>query len=325
MSKLDNYISVVLPLNEVRDNFVHKIEKLKAILNSNYTLHEVIVVGNFTFQDNSYLKELLKKIPGIRVLCLAKKYSIDLTVSAGVESAIGDYLVIADIYADPIDQIPDLINKCKNSEKILYGLADKKRMSLWRRFFGKAFSKYCMKHLRYEVHSLRGIFRVLHRNAANNYTIAKEQFELLNLVINNLGYETEAFDYEQEVKIEKQNLFSYMFDQINYAIEVIVATSKHPLRIMSRLGLLAAFLNIVYAGYIILVYVFKNDVAQGWVTLSMQNAAMFFMIFLVLAIVCEYLGKLIQNANNPSIYSIIDEYDSSLSVDTDDLLNIVGR
>lgn len=70
----------------------------------------------------------------------------------------------------------------------------------------------------------------------------------------------------------------------------------------------------LYFGYIALVALFKNDVAEGWITLSIQNALAFFTLNIVLATVCEYIGRILIESKDRPFYFIVEEKNSSVMI-----------
>ena len=93
--------------------------------------------------------------------------------------------------------------------------------------------------------------------------------------------------------------------------------SKHPLRIASGLGLLAAFLNLAYAVYVIIVYLVRREVAPGWATLSLTSAAQFFALALMIAVLCEYVGLLSARLQDIPAYYVKDERTSPVMLERD--------
>ena len=103
-----------------------------------------------------------------------------------------------------------------------------------------------------------------------------------------------------------------------------MANSPHPLRIASTLGLIAGFINLLYITYIIGVYLFKDHVAEGWVTTNFQSAVMFFFIFIILIVLSEYVGRILDETRHRPLYYVVDELNSSVSVANKDRRNVVG-
>src|SRR5438105_2405397 len=93
---------------------------------------------------------------------------------------------------------------------------------------------------------------------------------------------------------------------------IIVTNSTHPLRFVSWLGLFGGTLNVLYVGYVAAIYLFKKDVAAGWTTLSLQTAGMFFFVFLILVILSEYIGRILEESKERPLYYVLEERNSSV-------------
>ena len=71
------------------------------------------------------------------------------------------------------------------------------------------------------------------------------------------------------------------------------------------LAVFGAFMNIIYSIYILIIALSKTKVAEGWITLSLQQSGMFFLISIFFFILSEY----ILNMKN----STIKEYSKHIS------------
>ena len=59
------------------------------------------------------------------------------------------------------------------------------------------------------------------------------------------------------------------------------------MRLVTSLSLFGAIANVVYSIYVVSIGFFKTDVAPGWISLSLQQSGMFFLISLVLLVLGE--------------------------------------
>ena len=59
--------------------------------------------------------------------------------------------------------------------------------------------------------------------------------------------------------------------------------------------------------YVMVVNLVKNDVAPGWTTLSTQMSVMFFLVFLVQAVLGEYVGRTLELSRDRNVYQILEE------------------
>jgi hypothetical protein len=82
------------------------------------------------------------------------------------------------------------------------------------------------------------------------------------------------------------------------------------MRLVSALSMFGAAANLVYSGYVVAVGLFKSDVAPGWVSLSLQQSGMFFLISLVLMVLGEYIVNMARLSNEGPLYHVGQEFTS---------------
>jgi polyisoprenyl-phosphate glycosyltransferase len=89
-----------------------------------------------------------------------------------------------------------------------------------------------------------------------------------------------------------------------------VSTTKAPLRAATALCVFGAFANLLYSAYVIAVALLKPDVAAGWVSLSLQQSGMFFLISLVLLVLSEYILHMARISSEGPAYHVGREFTS---------------
>jgi dolichol-phosphate mannosyltransferase len=104
---------------------------------------------------------------------------------------------------------------------------------------------------------------------------------------------------------------------------MVIAHSLLPLRIATLLGVAASFLNLLYLGYILAVVIVKQRIAEGWLTTSLSHTVMFLVLFLILAVLAEYIGRTLEEAKDQPLYFIERESSSAVSCYDKSRLNIV--
>jgi hypothetical protein len=94
------------------------------------------------------------------------------------------------------------------------------------------------------------------------------------------------------------------------------------LRWVSYAGLAGAGLNLAYVGYVFLVNLLKSHVAEGWTTLSLQSSSMFLMLFVIQAVMSEYVGRILDETKDRPLYHVVDELGSPIAVYDPSLRNV---
>ena len=134
--------------------------------------------------------------------------------------------------------------------------------------------------------------------------------EDLRLLTWNLGFKRVAFPYE--LVAGRRKAPRSFGESMRLAVAMITENSAHPLRVMTWLGLFASAMNVIYAVYVVLVYLLKPHLAEGWVTLSLQAALQFFVISIILTVLSEYVGRLFLRTLPRAPYILEAERNSSV-------------
>jgi polyisoprenyl-phosphate glycosyltransferase len=83
---------------------------------------------------------------------------------------------------------------------------------------------------------------------------------------------------------------------VSKAVRLLLTSSSAPLRLSSYLGFGGGIMSVVYAIYVVLIYLFKTDVEPGWTTLSLQLAGMMFLFSTQFLFLSEYLVQILSTS-----------------------------
>lgn len=314
------FVSVVCRLRDDAAIVEPLLSGLSQVLRAHYENYEIVLVDDGSTDGTpARVKELLSRFDCVRLLRLSRRFGLDIALTAGLESAIGDYVVTLSPATDPPALIPEMIALAQRENAAVYGLAARPSRPLLHRLGARLFHWACRRVLDLPITPGATHFRVLSRQAVNAIVEIKDNYRYLRALTPYIGYATRTFPYEPRGPAPRESLF----EAADTAIAVIVSNSSRPLRLMSWLAVMASFLNLAYIGYVFLVNVFKHSVAEGWTTLSLQNAGMFFLLFLILAVVTEYVGRILNETRDRPLYYIAEEANSSVLIAGRDLRNVV--
>src|SRR5262249_8390076 len=95
-------------------------------------------------------------------------------------------------------------------------------------------------------------------------------------------------------------------------LTILLSSSSLPLRMLTFVSVAASSLSLLFAGYVVAVALFKRHVIEGWISLALPIAVMFFLLFTILGIVSEYIYMLVEQSGNRPAYLITKESTSSV-------------
>jgi hypothetical protein len=108
-------------------------------------------------------------------------------------------------------------------------------------------------------------------------------------------------------------------ESFSKAVSLLVFNTTTPLRVINMLALFSSFLALLAAVYSILVRLLKNHVVEGWTTTMLVISGLFFILFLILSFIGEYLVRLITDHGKSRPYNVIFEKHSSVMLDYEKL------
>jgi glycosyltransferase involved in cell wall biosynthesis len=318
------FISLVAPLDNDGAIVRPFVEELAQVLESFASSYEIILVDDFSHDDTvDQVEELLACQPHLRLIRLSRRFGADIAIAAGLHSAIGDCVVVMLPNCDPVEAVPDLVELVDSGHGVVTGTARRLpgegRLHRWLRSW---FFWYCRQilHLSIPEHATR--FQAFSRKAVTAITRIHANTVQFPAVASTVGYDSTTFPYQQicrTMKAARRPLLYYL----QRAAAITVSNSVHPLRFVSYLGGMAGLLNLVYVFYVLLVNLIKEQVAEGWTTISLQVSAMFFFVFLILIVVCEYLGYVLEETKDRPLYHVLEERNGSLVRSFSERRNVV--
>jgi len=325
MSVKSNYfVSVIAVINNDADILGDFIIDTSDILKKNYANYELLIIDNSsTDNTNVEIDKYLKEYECIRYIRLSRTYELNDAIMAGLDSAIGDVIIIMQPHSDPPSLIPEMVNKVYPEDKIIIGknLSNHKD-SFINRVYLSIIKLICKIFFKYQYPESFNYFIGMSRQSLNSILGTKDKANFIRSFGIHMGHKIEKFEYtpiERKKKSERLSLLKLM----DTSFSIIVHNSIHPLKFISLVGFIASLGNLLYIFYIFLVNIIKQKVQEGWTTASFQNAIMFLFLFIILTILSEYIGYLIEEVQNRPSYHIREEKNSSVMVKDERVKNIV--
>lgn len=273
--------------------------------------YELIIVDNASGDDSvETLRALAGETgyPNLQVYALTKEVDSDTASWVGLENALGDFVAVIDPLLDDVGFLREMLSEAVKGADVVFATNQKKpRQNL----------TYHLAHVVFNF--LYKTFNGLHLTEEAPY------FRLLSKQVVNfiLQYPQPAVAYRhlpatagfRRIKMEytAKSLPSgakHLGDSIHRGTRLLVSTTQGPMRLVTLLSLFGAVANLIYSVYVVVVGSLKADVAPGWVSMSLQQSGMFFLISLVLLVLGEYILQMASLSNEGPPYHVGQEFTS---------------
>jgi glycosyltransferase involved in cell wall biosynthesis len=313
--KKDVLVTVVAPIVDDAEIMVAFVKEVLELAEQSYTNYELVLVdGGVEAEVIEEISTLLNEFPCIRIIRLSQKTNRDVMLFAGLEAAIGDYVVVMMPNTDPPRVIVDLVNIMTGGQDIVFGLSKTPiRRTLLASFGARLFYWYGRKYLGLNIPPDATYLVGLNRRSINALTRIKGRYRHVRHLTRQVGFKTAVYQYSP-LPSDFYSKERGLLESVRLAKEIVVSYSHHPLRVVSWLGLVASGVNLLYAAYAIIVYILNKKVSEGWTTLSLELAVMFFVLFIILSVMCEYIGRILEETRVQPAYHIMEELVSTALV-----------
>lgn len=310
--KSESFVSVVIVVKARLRDIHATLMDVHRVLDENYTDYEIVTIAAGINSTNASDEDIiLKKIPSVRIIHLSTEVSIDIALVAGLENAIGDFVVLWNPYADPVEVIPELVKKCRGGQDVVVGVTTRPKSFSYRII--RRLVNMTLKAIEYDLPVNSTGLRCLSRRAVNAVTRIGRFHHQFYLRIQKTGYPAGAFPYIPLHEGEGMGLFS----SVRRLLRLMVFNSSRPLRWMSAIGFSGSLAGFIFACYSVLIHLIDGHVVEGWTTLVLFMSLLFTLQFIMMAFFGEYLGRLLDESSDQSEYAVVYERNSDVMLNAD--------
>jgi dolichol-phosphate mannosyltransferase len=307
MPKSDLFISVIVPLGSEEAGDAGSqgaLAELQALLEREYENFEIVLVDDCLPRDAAAAADAaLSRLRGARLVSLSRPMGLEVAIQAGLETAIGDFMVTLQVDRDPIAEIPRFVLKAREGYDLVVGVTRAEDDAALSRWMSRTF--YALADRLLPTRILRGTtaFRVLSRQAVNALERVRSRDREFAVMAGNIGYAVAQVEYQQRpyrARAAERKLSA----RLRRGTRVLVQNSSLLLRLVGVMGLIGSALAGCYALYVVVVNLMLARVMPGWTTLSLVISGLFFLLFLMAAILGEYLRRILDEIGERPLFFV---------------------
>lgn len=298
-------LSIVIPLYNEESVIPELLARLEATLGNVQTDMEVLFVDDGSTDSTlPSLRTAAEEKDWIRILSLSRNFGHQSAILCGLEYAGGDTVAIIDgDLQDPPEIIPDMVALLEQGWDVVYAIRKRRKESVWLRLAYTAFYHFLKFVATIPIPVNSGDFCVMRSFVAKTIVDLPERNKFLRGLRSWVGFRQTGFPYERSERYAGTPKYT-LSKLIRLALDGILSFSFFPLRLISLLGVLFAFIGGVGALHAIIGKIIGNVQIPGWTSVIVTVLFVGGIQLIVIATVGEYLARVYDETKQRPPYII---------------------
>ena len=301
-------ISYVFPIFNESGNIdlLHK-TMLKVIKPKAKTFNFEFIYVNDGSRDDSLEKlvTLHQKDDRVKVINFSRNFGHQLAVTAGLDNAIGDAVIIMDSdMQDPPKVSIELVEKWQEGYQVVYAQRRTRKDGVFKKFTADIFYRVLQRLADISIPRNTGDFRLIDRRVVDTMKNFPEHNRFLRGMVSYVGFKQTAVLFDRDERHAGETGYP-LKKMIKFAADGILGFSTAPLKMITRLGTFFSILSLFGILYAIYMRIFQPDVTvTGWTFIVIAVLLIGGVQMIMLGVLGSYIGRIYTEVQNRPLYII---------------------
>ena len=298
--------SVVVPLYNEELVIDESYNRLKSVMDSTKENYEIVFINDGskdTTRDK--VENICRKDEMIKLVNFSRNFGHQAAITAGMNQAIGDAVIVIDAdLQDPPEAILDMISKWKEGYEVVYGKRTKREgETFFKKFTSKVYYRLLKNMTSIDIPVDTGDFRLIDRKVCDALNSLPEKNRYIRGLVSWVGYKQTFVEFTRQERFAGETKYS-LKKMLKLAFDGITSFSYKPLVISAYLGGFMGLIGtVLLISNIITSLSNHNNILSLGLILS-TNLIMFGLMFCVLAIMGQYIGRIFDESKNRPLYIV---------------------
>ncbi len=270
---------------------------------------EVVLIDDGS-RDNTDLMMRQLALADQRYHCvfLSRNHGHQLALTAGLAAARGTeaIMVIDGDLQDPPELLPDLYAKLQEGYDVVYAVRRKRKENVVKKTGYFLFYRL-LKSISYvEIPLDSGDFAMMSRRVVDVLNQMPEESRFLRGMRSWVGFKQVGFEYERSERVAGES--KYSFKQLfRLAYNGIFNFSEFPIQFMTRTGMVAVLVALIYFVVVVVKKLFFAEVIEGFTALLFVVILFSGVQLMALGIIGEYVLRIFFQSKGRPLFIVKEE------------------
>jgi dolichol-phosphate mannosyltransferase len=298
-------LSIVSPVYRAELVLDELVERIAKSVPSAFNSYEIILVDDFS-PDRSWQKiiEISSKNSNVRGFKLSRNFGQHYAITAGLNQVSGDYVVVLDCdLQDQPEEIEKLFNESQKGFDIVLARRYERKDSLYKKTVSKLFYKTLSYLTGTKQDATVANFGIYSKQVIDEVVKLEEKIKYFPTMVKWVGFSTSYVNVEHASRSEGKSNYN-LKKLLNLALDIILAYSDKPLRLIIKFGLSIALISFLMVIYVLFEKITGKVSISGYASLIISIWFLSGCLLTTLGVVGLYIGKIFEGVKNRPSYII---------------------
>jgi glycosyltransferase involved in cell wall biosynthesis len=299
-------LSVVVPAHDEEETLEELVRRLTAALDAIPGITWEAILVDDGSKDGTYplMVALAGRDPRIKIVQLSRNFGHQVALSAGVELARGDAVVLMDAdLQHPPELVADFVARWRDGNDVVYGVMQERPEGWFKRVTARGFYGLLRRMTKIDMPVAAGDFRLVDRTAVDAFVSMRERDRYVRGMFAWLGFKQVGVDYVPPPRYAGRSKYTVR-RMARLAFDGIFSFSIYPLRVVLAIGLVVSLASFVVGIATVISKLAGAYVVPGYVTIVVVLTFLSGIQLVVLGGIGEYIGRIYEEVKRRPLYVV---------------------
>lgn len=302
----EKLLSVVIPVYNEEEVLPIMRARLDEVLSKVDMRVEIVLVDDGSRDRTAeVLRKLADEDPRYRAVLLSRNYGHQVALSAGIDHAAGDAVVVLDAdLQDPPELIPEMLARWRDGYHVVYGKRTSRAgESFMKRLTASVFYRLIRSLSGVEIPADVGDFRLMDRKVVEALKRMPERFRFVRGMVAWAGFRQCPIEFERPQRAAGETKYPWR-RMMAFAVDAIFSFSVVPLRLATIVGLLVLTAAIGIIAYTLYLRFVVESVIPGFSAMYIAILSLGGLNLVLTGVLGEYIGRVYVEVKGRPLYVV---------------------